>query len=284
MVRPTIGTLLFCTGVFLMMNSDLIVTYFRLHEQVEKFKANNDDYQKNLDKQAQEVRTLQTAAKGFEEIERKFGGSMERAIKEATQTMADIFGAMIKGLRRLIGSWFDPEACGRNERLPKMLEGIRGHKSFLKDKSLSLDAFSKAFEITLFVPDPKQFGNDAVAVATDRPHFQLYQSIDAVLKDLVASPEEDITFIDDPNWDQFPEVGQALKPHSQVEEPIQLSTCSNLGCWGVGVGRTPDARRATAKVAVAAMIALKAAEVGEVPDLSSHPDFAEFVASVQPPI
>ncbi|CAK9089672.1 unnamed protein product [Durusdinium trenchii] len=181
MVRPTIGTLLFCTGVFLMMNSDLIVTYFRLHEQVEKFKANNDDYQKNLDKQAQEVRTLQTAAKGFEEIERKFGGSMERAIKEvrtmqttarsqmamtinkmvklyldtdgdrkisekeleeATQTMADIFGAMIKGLR--------------NERLPKMLEGIRGHKSFLKDKSLSLDAFSKAFEITLFVPDPKQ--------------------------------------------------------------------------------------------------------------------------------
>lgn len=130
----------------------------------------------------------------------------------------------------------------------------------------------------------QEFGNDAVAVATDRPHFQLYQSIDAVLKDLVASPEEDITFIDDPNWDQFPEVGQALKPHSQVEEPIQLSTCSNLGCWGVGVGRTPDARRATAKVAVAAMIALKAAEVGEVPDLSSHPDFAEFVASVQPPI
>ena len=28
--------------------------------------------------------------------------------------MADIFGAMIKGLRRLIGSWFDPEACGRS--------------------------------------------------------------------------------------------------------------------------------------------------------------------------
>lgn len=33
---------------------------------------------------------------------------------QATQTMADIFGAMIKGLRRLIGSWFDPEACGRS--------------------------------------------------------------------------------------------------------------------------------------------------------------------------
>ena len=130
----------------------------------------------------------------------------------------------------------------------------------------------------------QEFGSDAVAVATDRPHTALYQGIDAVLKDLVASPEEDITFIDDPNWDQFPEVGQALKPHSTVEEPIQLSTCSNLGCWGVGVGRTQDARRATAKVAIAAMIALKAAEVGEVPDLSAHPDFSDFVGSVQPPI
>lgn len=130
----------------------------------------------------------------------------------------------------------------------------------------------------------QEFGSDAVAVATDRPHTALYQGIDAVLKDLVAAPEEDITFLDDPNWDQFPEVGQALKPHSSVEEPIQLSTCSNLGCWGVGVGRTPDARRATAKVALAAMIALKAAEIGEVPDLSSHPEFSDFVGSVQPPI
>jgi len=180
-VRPAVGTLLFATGVFLLMNSDLIVTYFRLHEQVEKFKSNNESYQKNLDKAAQEVRTLQTAAKGFEEIDRKFGSDIERAMKEmrtmqttarsqmgmsigrmvqlyldtdgdkrisekeleeATNTMADIFGAMIKGLRK--------------DRLPKMLEAIRGHKSFRTSGSLSLDAFSKAFEITLFVPDNKQ--------------------------------------------------------------------------------------------------------------------------------
>ncbi|CAL1173256.1 unnamed protein product [Cladocopium goreaui] len=37
MVRPAIGTLLFATGVFLLMNSDLIVTYFRLHEQAATF-------------------------------------------------------------------------------------------------------------------------------------------------------------------------------------------------------------------------------------------------------
>ena len=80
-------------------------------------------------------------------------------------------------------------------------------------------------------------------IAEDRPHTSLYQGIDAVLKDLVAAPEarstwlpipgrkEDITFIDDPNWDQsgsknevcdsalrFPEVGQALKPHATLEE------------------------------------------------------------------
>ncbi|CAE7611562.1 unnamed protein product [Symbiodinium natans] len=192
LVRPITGTLLFGSGVFLMMNSDLIVTYFRLHEQVEKFRKNNEGYQKNLEKEAQEVRDLRRAQKGFEEIDRKFGKDVERAMKEikvmqttarsqvgmtigrmvkiyldadgdkriadaeleeAVATMADIFGAMIKGLR--------------TERLPKMLEAIRGHRSFRKEKTITLDAFSKAFEITLFVPDVKQVAQSVKTVLDD---------------------------------------------------------------------------------------------------------------------
>ncbi|CAJ1361008.1 unnamed protein product [Effrenium voratum] len=191
-LRPVIGTLLFATGIFLMMNSDLIVTYFRLHEQVEKFKSNNDSYQKNVDKTAQEVRTLQTAAKGFEEIDRKFGSDIDRAMKEvrmmetaarskmgmsigrmvqlymdvdqdkkisdkeldeAVNTLADIFGAMIKGLRA--------------ERLPKMIDAIRGHKIFRTTGSISLDSFAKAFEITLFVPEVKQISQSVKGVIDD---------------------------------------------------------------------------------------------------------------------
>mmetsp|Transcript_98799 Transcript_98799/g.235497 ORF Transcript_98799/g.235497 Transcript_98799/m.235497 type:complete len:606 (-) Transcript_98799:60-1877(-) len=130
----------------------------------------------------------------------------------------------------------------------------------------------------------QELSSDAVAVATDRPNAPVYQGIDAVLKDLVANPEEEILFYDDETWEQFPEVGQALKSHATMEEPLQLAICNTLSCWGVGVGRQPEARLAAAKLAVASMIALKVAEAGEVPDLSAHPDFSDFVGSVQPPI
>mmetsp|Transcript_49893 Transcript_49893/g.118979 ORF Transcript_49893/g.118979 Transcript_49893/m.118979 type:complete len:705 (-) Transcript_49893:132-2246(-) len=191
-VRPITGTLLFGCGVFLMMNSDLIVTYFLLHEQVEELKKNNEGYQQNLDNEAQQVRDLRRAQKGFDEIDRRFGHDVDRAMKEikvmqttarsqvgmtigkmvklyldadgdkrisdaelneAMETMADIFGAVVKGLR--------------TERLPRMKETIRGHRSFTKDGTIPLDAFSKAFEITLFVPDAKQVGQSVKTVLDD---------------------------------------------------------------------------------------------------------------------
>jgi len=129
----------------------------------------------------------------------------------------------------------------------------------------------------------QELGSDAVAVASDKPSSTLYDCIDAVLTDLTTSPE-DITCFDDPSMDQFPEVLIALKVHASLEEPMQIAVCSSLGVWGIGVGPTPEARAATSKLAVAAMIALKAAETGDVPDLSAYPEFSDFVGGVQPPI
>jgi len=129
----------------------------------------------------------------------------------------------------------------------------------------------------------QELGSDAVAVASDGPSSALYDCIDAVLADLVTSAE-DLVYFDDPNHETFPEVSLALQTHASLEEPLQLAICSTLGVWGIGVGPTPDARTATSKLAVAAMIALKAAETGDVPDLSAYPDFSDFVGAVQPPI
>ncbi|CAE8600184.1 unnamed protein product, partial [Polarella glacialis] len=85
LVRPVVGTLLYAAGIFLLTNSDLVVTYVRMHEQVGLLKANNERFEKGLQNQAVEVRRLQTAAKGLDEIDRKFGGSVERAMKEIKQ-------------------------------------------------------------------------------------------------------------------------------------------------------------------------------------------------------
>lgn len=180
LVRPVTGALLFACGAFLMLNGDLIVTYMRLHEQVGKFSANNERFEQSLQKQGTECRRLQTASKGLEEIDRKFGGSVQRAMKEIKQLqtsarcsvgmsckelcrlyfdkdkdrgisegpeldasldlLATIFGAVVKDLRRV--------------RVPKLKDGLKENEKFKQSKGLTVSQFSDVFECALFQPDP----------------------------------------------------------------------------------------------------------------------------------
>lgn len=194
LLRPVTGTLLFACGIFLLMNSDLIVTYVRLHEQVRRFKINNERFQQNLEKQSIEVRRLQTAAKGLEEIDRKFGGSVERAMKEVQQLetavranigmnckelcrlyldkdkdrhlglkeldesldmMATIFGAIMPDLRLM--------------RLPKLKQVVSGHPRFLKDGGLTVPTFVEVFECALFAHEPSAIATAVKKVLDDLP-------------------------------------------------------------------------------------------------------------------
>lgn len=132
----------------------------------------------------------------------------------------------------------------------------------------------------------QELGPDAVAVCSDTASSQLYQTIDGVLACLLPTPDDEVQLLDDAQNTEFPEVSAALKAHGdgQREEPIHVSICQSAGCWGIGAGRTEDSRCAASKVALACMMTLRAAETGEVPDLSEFPDFAEFVGGVQPPV
>lgn len=193
LVRPATGTLLFACGIFLMMNSDLIVTYARLHEQVGKFKANNDRFDQSLQKQGSEVRRLQTAAKGLDEIDRKFGGSVKRAMKEVKQLETSARANIGMSCKELCGLYFDKDrnreiGAGqelkdaletlttifgaivrdlRSTRIPKLQQGLEGHKRFQQEKSLSVSIFTEAFECALFAHDPDQIPQ-AVSQVLDR--------------------------------------------------------------------------------------------------------------------
>lgn len=130
----------------------------------------------------------------------------------------------------------------------------------------------------------QELGPDAVAVATDHGASPLYQSLDGLISHLLSSEEVSIDYIDDPKCEQFPSIYAALKQYTEGQEPIQLAVLGSLGCWGIGAGRSPDCRLAAAKLAVASMITLRAAETGDVPDLSDFPDFSEFVGGITPPM
>jgi len=132
----------------------------------------------------------------------------------------------------------------------------------------------------------QELPNDAVAMATDAEcgaGVELYDMVDAVLAQLLPNPEADIIYADDDSGQEFPEVATALKPYGEQQEPLMLAICSTFGAWGIGVGKNPQTREAGAKLALAAMLTLRAAEAGEVPDLESFPAFSDFVSTVTPP-
>jgi len=93
--RRIIGTLLYMVGIFLVMNSDLIVTMARLHLQMDHFKSTNSRLAEDINIQAQEVRRLSKASKGLDTISKRFGGNMKQAMKEVKR-LSDVCRSDIK--------------------------------------------------------------------------------------------------------------------------------------------------------------------------------------------
>jgi len=64
------GTLLFVCGIFLMLNSDLVVTCIRMQKEVWRFQHNNRVFDKHQRELSKQVRELQLAQKGLQELDK----------------------------------------------------------------------------------------------------------------------------------------------------------------------------------------------------------------------
>jgi len=125
------------------------------------------------------------------------------------------------------------------------------------------------------------FPRECMVVGSDGASRQdLYDCVDLVLAKLLGDPEADVHYFDDPNCDQFPQVGEALKVHGDAKEQLMVAVCAPAGTWAAGFGPKWKSRQQAAKVALAATLAMRAAETGQIPDLSNFTPFAAFIAEV----
>jgi len=90
----------------------------------------------------------------------------------------------------------------------------------------------------------------------------LYGKAEAALAALVEDPAADIVYHDDPNWELFPTVGNAVKAITGTEECQTVAVCVSLNVWAVGVGMKGKNRFMAAKAALATAIALQNVETG----------------------
>jgi len=118
----------------------------------------------------------------------------------------------------------------------------------------------------------------ALALSTEgKGRKTLYSNADRAVAHLLEEMAAEVQYFDDFNWEQFPQVGAALKSVAAAEECLTLALCSSKEIWAVGVGMQGKNRFAAAKAALAATLILQAEDAGEELDLSEFPVLAEFV-------
>jgi hypothetical protein len=105
----------------------------------------------------------------------------------------------------------------------------------------------------------------------------LYTHVDKFLAEFVESVETDIEYVDDPNWEQFPEIAAALEEYNVQDYCLHVAVCGNAGVWAASAGRKWKTRNAAAKVALGAVLALRLADSGTGPDMTAFPEFSKFI-------
>jgi len=107
----------------------------------------------------------------------------------------------------------------------------------------------------------------------------LYANADEMLAHFVGEDlVEQIQYLEDPEWKEFPLVGEAVKKAMNgKEECLTIAVLETACCWAVGVGTKGKNRLTAAKVALAGTMAIQTAEVGEAPSFDEFPALQEFV-------
>jgi len=167
-----IGSLV--TGVFLLLNADLFVTYIRLRREAAAFRANNAKYQESLREQKKEIAKLQETEKAFKVLDAKFGGSMDRANEEIEQirlTAKDGIAstinqvAVIKRMKVVtseqMGTFLD-SIChlyicifhDLPERVEEMKKGMSQSEKYWNDGSMRPERIGVIFQRGLFLDIP----------------------------------------------------------------------------------------------------------------------------------
>jgi len=102
-------------------------------------------------------------------------------------------------------------------------------------------------------------------VAVYQKGDDVFGSAAYILGELVGEITEEVQIIHDGDWEQFPEIGQAIKRASREEHCFAVAICPNRGAWGVGAASGWKTRESSSKLGLA--LALIAQDPSVVPKL-----------------
>lgn len=161
------------TGLFLILNTDLLVTWMRLTVEMRKFKANNEKYKANLVVQGKKVKKLKEAEKALKRFDGFCNGSLENftdELGELVSTSRDNTRRNIVGLLTVVRPKQEDVQAGESldslvrmfecmyvrafpdieKRIAEMYKGLEGSPRWKEVQSLSVDRLKFILASVLF--------------------------------------------------------------------------------------------------------------------------------------
>jgi len=102
----------------------------------------------------------------------------------------------------------------------------------------------------------------------------LMSSAQHILSEIWPDDATQVTMQHDPNWEEFPEVGEALKAAGLEEQCFVLATCTSLSKWAIGLGGKWKNREQAARLALCVALAANLEDFSGL--VASYPEFTEF--------
>jgi len=121
---------------------------------------------------------------------------------------------------------------------------------------------------------------DAPAIYFDSRLSGLTSSTSYILSELLEDPSSEVTLSHDAEWEEFPDVGEALRVVGGEETAMCIAFCSSVGVWGVGLGGKWQKRENIAKLALCVALVQNHENAQAV--FEQFPEFAEY-CEVQKP-
>lgn len=82
-----------------------------------------------------------------------------------------------------------------------------------------------------------------------------------ILSDIVGDVSTEVTITHDADWEQFPDIGEAIKTATGEEHCFAVATCPGNATWAIGVANGWKGRESAAKVALALALAAQNPEI-----------------------
>jgi len=118
---------------------------------------------------------------------------------------------------------------------------------------------------------------ETLLIHEDGNRKRLYGHADQILAEMIPGAETNVECVDDAMWEKFPEVVAALEGYNIQDSCLHVAVYGAANIWACGVGSKWKTRSAAAKIALATVLALRAIDAGQGPDLSKHPEFGAFL-------